>query len=67
MCEKFSKTRTFPSQAKNIPTCQNQPWGASSFFDQFCTYKHIYTHRAVAKGRGATPGPFQGAPSQDSC
>ena len=26
MYEKISKTRTCPSQRKNIPTCQNQPW-----------------------------------------
>ena len=39
MCDNFSKTRTCPSQAKN------QPRGSSSFFNQFCTYKHIYTKR----------------------
>ena len=38
MCENFSKTRTCPSQAKN------NPWGSSSFNNQFCTYIHIYTH-----------------------
>ena len=42
MCENFSKTRTCPSHAKNIPTCQNSALGSSSFFNQFCTYKHIY-------------------------
>ena len=38
MCESFSKTRTCLSHAKN------QPWGSSSFFNKFCTYKHIYAH-----------------------
>ena len=31
MCEKFSKTRTYPSQAKNIPTCQKSALGEFQF------------------------------------
>ena len=45
MCEKNSKTRTCPSQAKNIPTCQKSPLGSARLFNQFCTYKHTVNSR----------------------
>ena len=42
----LSRTRTCPSQAEDIHTAKNQPWGSASFFNQHCTYKDKYT-RAV--------------------
>ena len=43
MCELFSKTRTCPSQVKD------QPWWSSSFFNQFCTYEHIYIYTIITQ------------------
>ena len=49
MCEIFSKTRTSPSQAKNIATCQNSALGVSQFLQsilniQTYIYIHTYAH-----------------------
>ena len=46
MCEKYSKTRTCPSQAKNIPTCQKSALGVSQFLQ---TILDIYTIKTQLK------------------
>ena len=45
MCDKVSKTRTCPIQAKDSPTYQKSALGVSSFFNQFCTYTYTVNSR----------------------
>ena len=47
MCEKFSTTRTCPSQAKNIPTCQKSALLPVSSInsEHINIYTRIYTKR----------------------
>ena len=55
IARKFSQTRTFLSQTKNIPTCQKSAQGSSSFFNQFYTYKHIYIPGMGPSPKGLKP------------
>ena len=45
MCENFSKTRTCPSQAKNIPTWQKSALGVFQFLQSILNYKHTVNSR----------------------
>ena len=47
MCKKIPKLELVRARQKISPHDKNQPWGSSSFFNQFCTYKHIYTHTHI--------------------
>ena len=43
MCEKNSKTRTCPSQAKNVPTCQKSAVGVFQFLQSILNIQtYIY-------------------------
>ena len=47
MCEKFSKTRTCPSQAKNIATCQKSALGVFQFLQSILNIQtYIYISEA---------------------
>ena len=40
----FPRLELVRARPKISPHAKNQPWGSSSFFNQFCTYKHIYIY-----------------------
>ena len=43
MCVSFSRLEHVRGRQNLSLYAKNRPWGASSFFNQFSTYKHIYT------------------------
>ena len=45
MGEIFPKLELVRGMPKILSHVKNQPWGSSSFFNQFCTYKHTKTYR----------------------
>ena len=40
----FPKLEYLRARPKISLHAKNQPWESSSFFNQLCTYKHIYTY-----------------------
>ena len=53
MCESFPRLELVRARPKIFPHAKNQPWGSSSFFNQFCTYKHLYIY-IYTQGRASS-------------